>query len=822
MKPKIAVIVQCRLSSTRFPQKAIKDLGGKSILQWTLDSMKKVQAERYFVATDEDSYPILKPIVQNAGWEIFQGPLTDVLKRYCLLIEKINCQYVLRATADNPFLFYEAAQSLCDEYIKQNKISPVDYMTYTGLPHGSGVEIFNAQSLLKAEKLTTDPYDREHVGPSLYNHKDNFVSLFFKSPVRFYYPEFRTTIDTPQDYRRALSVIGFLSNLKAPKEPYTTEQIVSAIKNPLVNDTILFVPSVKKGQGTGHLRRALSCAKEIGGFVYIPENATLDETRDIVSEYLANGLLEYQIVHTFPEENEYSVIVADLFSMEKAEVQKFKKVCPVIALDEGSTFAEELDYLIDIIPSLNLSRKPNVVETSFIEKPANKKNERPQKIKRALITLGGEDPANLTIPACRAFVNEVESLTAIVSDSDSSTVDSISLLSENQNLRFVTPVHNLKEQLYEYDLVITHYGLTAFEALYAGCAVILLVTSKLHQDLAKKYGFVCLSLKDLTPLKAKKVLENKDSLYPKLFFETENKSLSSFIKNLSHSKRYKCPICQTNEDEADKIVWRTEKRTFRKCKNCGITYISFNTDLEKSYQEEYFNEQYKNQYGKTYLEDFENIKKSCTRRILEISFLSNKNNRRTILDIGCAYGPFLKAASEKDWQVYGLDVSREAVKYVQNTLLFPTVCTKFPDFDSVKEFGLNKFDAITMWFVIEHFIDLKSVLTSVSSLLKEGGIFAFSTPCGTGVSATKNPKLFYEQSPSDHFTIWSEDNAKKILDSFGFKVVKVISTGHHPERFPALKDADEKTEKIKFKFYEKLSKIKKYGDTFEIYCKKVR
>ena len=29
MKTDIVVIVQCRLSSTRFPEKAIKDLGGK-------------------------------------------------------------------------------------------------------------------------------------------------------------------------------------------------------------------------------------------------------------------------------------------------------------------------------------------------------------------------------------------------------------------------------------------------------------------------------------------------------------------------------------------------------------------------------------------------------------------------------------------------------------------------------------------------------------------------------------------------------------------------------------------------------------------------
>lgn len=78
----LAVIVQCRLSSSRLPKKAIKDLGGRSVLEWTLASMKKVPAEFYYVATDEDSYETLAPICKKSGYEIFAGPLDDVLERY--------------------------------------------------------------------------------------------------------------------------------------------------------------------------------------------------------------------------------------------------------------------------------------------------------------------------------------------------------------------------------------------------------------------------------------------------------------------------------------------------------------------------------------------------------------------------------------------------------------------------------------------------------------------------------------------------------------------------------------------------------------------
>ena len=45
-KKRVVVIVQCRMSSTRLPGKALLPLGGKTVLEWTLASMKKIPAEK--------------------------------------------------------------------------------------------------------------------------------------------------------------------------------------------------------------------------------------------------------------------------------------------------------------------------------------------------------------------------------------------------------------------------------------------------------------------------------------------------------------------------------------------------------------------------------------------------------------------------------------------------------------------------------------------------------------------------------------------------------------------------------------------------------
>ncbi len=125
-----------------------------------------------------------------------------------------------------------------------------------------------------------------------------------------------------------------------------------------------------------------------------------------------------------------------------------------------------------------------------------------------------------------------------------------------------------------------------------------------------------------------------------------------------------------------------------------------------------------------------------------------------------------------------------------------------------------------MWYVIEHFKDLDSVLSKISEITKEGGIFAFATPSGEGISAKSNLDHFYTISPIDHFSIWEPSKAQKILKKYGFEVIKIVSTGHHPERFPICQKENIQKGSIKWNLIDKYSHLMQLGDTVEIYCRK--
>ena len=313
---------------------------------------------------------------------------------------------------------------------------------------------------------------------------------------------------------------------------------------------------------------------------------------------------------------------------------------------------------------------------------------------------------------------------------------------------------------------------------------------------------------------------DSDNLYAGNLLSNDKKSLGEFLRQLSAGKKMCCPVCGTFPSKPDEVISRNETRTYRRCSKCGIVYMAFTTIEDKKYQKAYFFEDYKKQYGKTYEEDFESIKSQGLRRVSVIKTLTGTSGE-TLLDIGCAYGPFLSAALDNGINPFGTDIAEDAVSYVQNKLKLPAVCSAFPEIDTAEEFGIAQFDIVTMWYVIEHFKDLGSVLRKVSSLVKKGGVFAFSTPSGEGISAVSDKDHFYQISPTDHYTIWEPGKADAILRQFGFKVERIVSTGHHPERFPYIKKTGAKPGSLRWNLIDAKSHAKRLGDTVEIYCRKI-
>jgi len=193
---KIAVFLQARIGSTRLPSKTIFQLGSMSVVSNAMTRLKKIDADFHVLLTDRKSFATLEKEALQCGFDIMEGPAEDVLKRFTIAIEKYKPHTFIRATADNPLVFYKEAALILEKHLEKN----ADHSWFTGMPLGAGVEIVKAEKLLEAERLTNNLYDREHVTPYLYKNSDKYMLNHLKAPEEVCYPEGRITIDTLSDY----------------------------------------------------------------------------------------------------------------------------------------------------------------------------------------------------------------------------------------------------------------------------------------------------------------------------------------------------------------------------------------------------------------------------------------------------------------------------------------------------------------------------------------------------------------------------------------------------------------------------------------------
>ncbi len=523
-------------------------------------------------------------------------------------------------------------------------------------------------------------------------------------------------------------------------------------------------------------------------------------------------------VHDETQPGEYDITVLDRRGTSRAFVDELRKCTMVVGLDEGGAARGYCDYLVDTLPVAGTISDPNRTIPAA-RSPKNRRLQPPTVHESILVTFGGEDPAGLTAATCAALIDGgvgAQRITAVRGPA----APAWNLPS---GLEVLENEPNLREILHRYDLVLTSFGLTAFEAFSAGVSVLLVNPTRYHTKLSDKAGFISAGTGRVDSAALMEAVngpgdyrKKMDDLRSRLLAEgwvPESDgvaALSDTLNALSIDGLSSCPLCSGT---SSRVVARFNDRSYFRCSCTGLIYQRSFVPTRRTYDEAYFSSEYKAQYGRTYLEDFEKIRDISRPRLRLVSKLLR--GKTTLLDVGCAYGPFLDRARENGLRCFGTDIVEEAVSYVSTTLGIPAVRADFPDLDPGASFDRSRFDALTMWFVIEHFEDLDCVLRKAAGLIPVGGVLALSTPNCRGISGLRSITDFLKQSPVDHVTVWSPRIARRVLSRYGFRVRAVRVTGHHPERFPGLSGV---TSGFFYRLMAGVSRIFALGDTFEVYA----
>jgi len=204
-----AVVVQARMTSSRFPGKVVQPLAGRTVLEEVLrrcHAIPGVDVVCCAVPFGDAQQPVVDA-ARRSGAEVFAGSETDVLRRYLGAAKAVGADIIMRVTSDCPLV----APEVCGNLLSLRQSEAADYACNNmppSFPHGLDCEVFTIDALSKTDREARTEYEREHVTPWLRN-TDLIRRAVLHGPGSDV-TRHRWTLDYPEDYQFLVALFAEL------------------------------------------------------------------------------------------------------------------------------------------------------------------------------------------------------------------------------------------------------------------------------------------------------------------------------------------------------------------------------------------------------------------------------------------------------------------------------------------------------------------------------------------------------------------------------------------------------------------------------------
>jgi spore coat polysaccharide biosynthesis protein SpsF len=220
-RPKVVLIIQARMGSSRLPGKSMMDLAGAPLVGRIIERVKRCKKVDEFVlaTTQKPEDDVLEKLACSYGISVFRGSEKDLIDRYYQAAKTFNADVVVRLPADNPC----PEPSEIDRIITYHLTGQSDFSSNlaevfgNGYPDGIGAEVFNFKTLEEVWRTSSDPQKREHPHLNFFDYKsqkstdpDRYRVGTVQCPPEFRRPDLVLDVNTQEQYKFMAQLYEYL------------------------------------------------------------------------------------------------------------------------------------------------------------------------------------------------------------------------------------------------------------------------------------------------------------------------------------------------------------------------------------------------------------------------------------------------------------------------------------------------------------------------------------------------------------------------------------------------------------------------------------
>jgi len=186
-KSRMVAIIQARMGSTRFPEKVMAKIMGKTMLERIIERIQAARRiDKIIIATSTNKENDRIAIIGRKNKiDVYRGSEEDVVDRIYKAAKQAKADVIVRITADDPLVDPE----LMDRMVGERKRRQLDFLGNSNpetFPHGLNLDVMRMEALERLWELTRNPKYPAKFRIGNYEHENNLSHL-------------RWTVDTRED-----------------------------------------------------------------------------------------------------------------------------------------------------------------------------------------------------------------------------------------------------------------------------------------------------------------------------------------------------------------------------------------------------------------------------------------------------------------------------------------------------------------------------------------------------------------------------------------------------------------------------------------------